>query len=155
MLPSCLVACEKLVELKLSGGIIRLDPSSLHCGNLKVLSLAYVEFADCGSLEDFLRDCPALEELYMEGCYIKSDYSFDVCLSSSLKILQYTGGPYVYDASITIDTPNLLQLQVRQAELVELRAPSTLRHLKLEEFVISDGFHMEEMPCWSKNRFGG
>lgn len=118
--------------------------------NLRSLKLHDFVFSEGSYMEDMplkdlLRSCPDIEELSII-CYESERAAavIDLC-SSSLKILQ-CDRPNMYDNTvIKIDTPYLEHLRLKEVELVELRAPN-LRHLKLEDFVISDGFHMEEVP---------
>lgn len=148
MLPSSLLACEELVELKLFGDFtIRDLPSSLHWPNLKVVLIEDVDLADRDSLEDLLRGCPVLEKLYINNCKIKirGTTSIDVC-SSSLKILQYIACQYSLIRLMvkSIDTPNLEHLHLTNVEVLEVGAPN-LRCLKLHDFLLSNDSYTKEM----------
>ncbi|KAJ8441940.1 hypothetical protein Cgig2_020085 [Carnegiea gigantea] len=147
MLPSSLLACEELVELKLFGEFtIRDLPSSLHWPNLKVILIEDVDLADGDSLEDLLRGCPVLEKLYINNCKIKilGTTSINVC-SSSLKILQYIACQYSLIRLMvrSIDTPNLEHLHLTNVGVLEVGAPN-LRCLKLHDFLLSNDSYTKE-----------
>ncbi|CAL9243801.1 unnamed protein product [Arabidopsis halleri] len=85
-LPKNLYTCDTLVVLKLKKGY--LDVPDLVClRSLKTLSLKSMIYSNASSLLRLLPNCPVLEDLFIQQCYIHScALSFKIILPSLKKL---------------------------------------------------------------------
>ncbi|KAI8545932.1 hypothetical protein RHMOL_Rhmol07G0075800 [Rhododendron molle] len=110
MVPSNdIFTCKTLVNLRLRGEYILLDPISVCLPNVKVLHLSRLEFKDDDTIRRVFSGCPLLEELVLSKCTLESVQTLDIS-SHSLKRLEFCG--YGGDYQIVLNAPVLEYLEV-------------------------------------------
>ncbi|KAL4590305.1 hypothetical protein LXL04_003233 [Taraxacum kok-saghyz] len=108
VMPDCLVTCASLEVLKLDSsrrGLIL--PKVMGFPALRVLYLGYIELFDSDSIEDFLENCPLLEDLTLDEVILHEKIDFLRISCSKLKRFRFDS---YYKGCLMISSPELMCL---------------------------------------------